>query len=378
MSALFIALEGIDGSGKGTQAALLKDRLIAAGLRTALLSFPRYQQTEFGRQIGRFLNGEFGGLDEVDPLLASLLFAGDRFESRSLLRESLAAHDVVVCDRYVASNIAHQAAKRSGAERAALIDWIEHLEFGLYELPRPQLTIWLDLPVTQAQELIARKTKRTYTDKAADLQEADGDYLEQVRAVYATLAERDPTWRRIDCLAPVSRDAEASVAERSFRDVDDIAREIFQIIHEIANIPRSASSTFLDLVSSRKAWLADTLQPWCRTATRKELLLAEQEWTDIAGKVDPEMTLWRWAWSRFPGLVHESLGIEETTEIVVTLASGQEIRGFPDARQSLRGQLVVLTSGASGRFANAGPFSLDDVRSVHRCATIDPMPRGVP
>lgn len=125
-------------------------------------------------------------------------------------------------------------------------------------------------------------------------------------------------------------------------------------------------STFADLVASRKAWLADFLEPWCRGASRKDLLLAEQEWTDIAGKVDPEKTLWKWAWSRFPGLIHESLGIDETSEVVVTLNDGRTFRGYPDARKSLRGQLTLLTTDERGRFADAGPFSLDDVVEVKR------------
>lgn len=219
MAGLLIAIEGIDGSGKGTQAALLQERLNRAGTRTALLSFPRYQQTAFGKQIGRFLNGEFGGLDQVHPLLASLLFAGDRFESGSQIFQSLADHDVVLCDRYVASNIAHQAAKRTGAERRELIEWIERLEFQIYHLPQPQLTIWLDVPVAQAQKLIARKARRTYTDKTADLQEADGEYLQQVRDVYAALAESQTGWQRIDCLS-----------QGQLRSIDEIAEEIFKIV----------------------------------------------------------------------------------------------------------------------------------------------------
>jgi dTMP kinase len=219
VAGLLIAMEGIDGSGKGTQAALLQERLNRAGTRTALLSFPRYQQTAFGTQIGRFLNGEFGGLDQVHPILASLLFAGDRFESRSLILQSLADHAVVLCDRYVASNIAHQAAKRSGPQRQELVDWIERLEFGIYQLPQPQLTIWLDVPVAQAQKMIARKARRTYTDKAADLQEADGEYLQQVREVYGFLAKNRPGWRRIDCLS-----------QGQLRSIDEIAEEIFKIV----------------------------------------------------------------------------------------------------------------------------------------------------
>lgn len=219
MPGILIALEGIDGSGKGTQAALLNEHLKQAGVRTKLLSFPRYQETAFGREIGRFLNGEFGGLDQVHPLLASLLFAGDRYESRDLIFSALAEHDVVICDRYVASNIAHQAAKRTGDERRQLIDWIERLEFDIYQLPQPQLTIWLDVPVAMAQELIARKTKRSYTDQKADLQEADGNYLQRVADVYADLAKSQPGWHRIAC-----------VTDGKLRVVDNIAADVFSLI----------------------------------------------------------------------------------------------------------------------------------------------------
>lgn len=219
MTGLLIAMEGIDGSGKGTQAAVLEQRLKGAGVRTRLLSFPRYQETSFGRQIGRFLNGQFGDLGQVHPLLASLLFAGDRFESRQTLLEAISGHDVVICDRYVASNVAHQAAKRWGTERKELIAFIEGLEFGIYQLPSPQLIVWLDVPVAQAQELIAGKARRAYTEKAADLHEADAAYLEQVAGVYAALAREQPHWRRIDCLA-----------EGKLRTVEDIAAEVYDAV----------------------------------------------------------------------------------------------------------------------------------------------------
>ena len=138
-------------------------------------------------------------------------------------------------------------------------------------------------------------------------------------------------------------------------------------------------SSFAELVTSRKAWISGVLQPWCRAAARKDLLLAEQEWADIAGKVDPESTLWRWAWSRFPGLVHESLGIDESAEIEVNLKTGERIRGFPDSRKSQNGKLVLLTAtGAGDRFRDAGPFLLDDIASVTRYGTIDPADRAIP
>jgi dTMP kinase len=197
---LLIAIEGIDGSGKGTQAARLHEAIQSAGRRSRLLSFPRYGDTQFGQKIGDFLNGRFGSLDQVSPFLVSLLFAGDRFESKSMLTQAMAENDIVLCDRYVASNIAHQAAKLDGPERQELVNWVRYVEYSLYELPQPDFTIFLDLPVAHATRLIARKAQRAYTAKAADLQEADAAYLERVHEVYSQLASSEANWLRIACL----------------------------------------------------------------------------------------------------------------------------------------------------------------------------------
>ncbi len=197
---MLIAIEGIDGSGKGTQAKLLHERLLETGVRSELISFPRYSQTHFGQTIGRFLNGEFGQLDQVDPHLAATLYAADRFESLGMLTDLLATRDVVVSDRYVPSNIAHQGAKRTGEARQQLTGWISKVEYGVFGLPQADLVIHLDLPAETAQELIARKSKRDYTDKAADLQEADRDYLSAVRRAYLDLAATEPNWQTISLL----------------------------------------------------------------------------------------------------------------------------------------------------------------------------------
>jgi hypothetical protein len=120
-------------------------------------------------------------------------------------------------------------------------------------------------------------------------------------------------------------------------------------------------SLFDELAASRRGWINDYLIPWCRRATRKDLLKAEQDWGDIAGKVAPEWTLWLWAWSRFPCLYVEGLGgLEEAWPVRVTLRDGRVIEGYPDSRGSVRGELQVLT--------DAGPerVSIDEVASVER------------
>ncbi|MFM7919243.1 MAG: thymidylate kinase, partial [Planctomycetaceae bacterium] len=171
--ARLIAIEGIDGAGKGTQASRLKESLAARGLRAAVLQFPRYSATSFGAAIGDFLNGRFGTLAEVHPQLAAVLYAGDRFESRGLLLELMEQHDVVVLDRFVGSNLAHQASRLTGAARLALIEWIERIEFGVFQLPRPDLTVLIDMSSQMSRELVSRKGQRDYTEREADLQESD-------------------------------------------------------------------------------------------------------------------------------------------------------------------------------------------------------------
>ncbi len=216
---MLVAIEGIDGSGKGTQALRLCERLQSAGALVELLSFPRYEATRFGKAIGEFLNGRFGALDSVHPLLASLLFAGDRFESREILQKAMEDCDVVVLDRYVASNIAHQVAKLQGTEREELREWVETLEYNIFGLPRPDLVLLLDLPAAEAQKLIAKKSARSYTDKAADLHEADGSYLAAVREVYRELAVDQPAWQIVPC-----------IQDGALRTIDDIGNEIFEIV----------------------------------------------------------------------------------------------------------------------------------------------------
>lgn len=214
-----IVIEGIDGSGKGTQAQQLTERLTATGRRVRLLSFPRYRETLFGHAIGDFLNGRFGQLDEVHPFLASVLYAADRYESKSVLAEALQQSDVVVCDRYVPSNLAHQGAKLDGAERDELLRTIERIEFEVFALPQPSLVVLLDVPVEIAQRNIAAKKPRSYTDKSADLQEADAAYLQRVRDVYLQLAADNTEWQRVESVRAGEQRAITEIADEIFRKV---------------------------------------------------------------------------------------------------------------------------------------------------------------
>jgi len=194
-----IALEGIDGSGKRTQLDLLAGALESRGITCARFSFPRYEST-FGKIVARYLNGEFGALEAVDPHLSALLYAGDRFEAKPALEAALFAGKTILADRYIASNLAHQTARVAPARKQEFLEWLRHLEYTVYGLPAEDLVIFLRLPPVEAQRLVGLKGARGYTSLRRDLQEADVHHLETAASVYEQLATA-PTWAAIDCVS---------------------------------------------------------------------------------------------------------------------------------------------------------------------------------
>jgi len=219
---LLLAIEGIDGAGKGTQAARLAGTAVDQGRRVASFSFPLYDGNPFSRAVAEYLNGEFGAADEVHPELAALLYAGDRLHARPRIVSALQESDLVVCDRYVASNQAHQGGKLKGQARRRLLDWLEEVEYGEFALPRPQLVILLDAPVALARRLVGRKAARGYTTLEADIHEADAVHSSATREVYLELAERDD-WQVVSTAGD----------DGAARDVDEIAAEIWAAVEPL-------------------------------------------------------------------------------------------------------------------------------------------------
>jgi dTMP kinase len=194
----FIVIEGVDGAGKHTQSEMLQDALRSKGIVCLPFSFPRYEST-FGKLIAKFLNGDFGPLTAVDAHLSALLYAGDRFEAKPDLKAALSTGNIVLSDRYVASNMAHQTARMAPELRTTFIAWLKHLEYEIYGLPKEDLVLYLRLPASEARERVGRKAAREYTALQHDLQEADVHHLEQTSAVYDLLAKQ-PNWVTVECL----------------------------------------------------------------------------------------------------------------------------------------------------------------------------------
>ena len=193
----FIAVEGIDGSGKQTQVRLLARALESRGYQVLSTGFPQYGSW-FGKMVGQFLNGELGPLSSVDPHFAALLYAGDRFECKQPIVTALESGAVVLADRYVASSLAHQAARAVPEKRAEFRAWIEHLEYNIYGLPKEDLVLYLRLPPREAQTLVAKKSARAYTDSAHDILESSIRHLQAAADMYDDLA-RASNWKTIEC-----------------------------------------------------------------------------------------------------------------------------------------------------------------------------------
>ena len=200
---MFIVLEGLDGAGKSTQIRMLRQLFADRGVESEYVHFPRFDSPVYGQLIARFLRGEFGGVQEVDPYLVALIFAGDRADAAPQIRQWLAEGKAVVLDRYVYSNVGFQCAKLpAGEERDRLADWIVNLEFGHNALPRPDLSLFLDVPFAFTERKLSEVREgddRDYLQGGQDIHEASLQLQQDVRSVYLASAAKDPSLRVVDC-----------------------------------------------------------------------------------------------------------------------------------------------------------------------------------
>jgi dTMP kinase len=217
-----IAVEGIDGSGKRTQVELLSLALKARGHSVYSTGFPQYDSW-FGKMVGQFLNGDLGPLESVDPHFTTLLYAGDRFEAKPKLQSALNNGQIVLVDRYIGSNLAHQTARVPPSKRSEFLEWIEHLEYGIYALPRESLILYLRVPPQEAQRLVERKSARSYTSAPKDLLEASLHHLEDAAEMYDSLSRSAP-WATIQCF---------DAALNAVREPEKIAKDVLAAVEGV-------------------------------------------------------------------------------------------------------------------------------------------------
>jgi dTMP kinase len=199
----FAVIEGLDGSGKSTQINMLLDYLKQNKISFEYLHFPRTDSPVYGELIARFLRGEFGNNNEVNPYLVALIYAGDRNDAAPIIKQWLHEKKLVLVDRYVLSNIAYQCAKLILPEEAEILEnWILNLEYKYNRIPKPAINIFLDVPFNFTIDRLSRSRQgidRTYLQGTTDIHEADIDFQRKVRDVYLKLSKTEPSLRLISC-----------------------------------------------------------------------------------------------------------------------------------------------------------------------------------
>ena len=220
---MFIVLEGLDGAGKSTQIKKLREMFAERGIESEYVHFPRFDAPIYGELIARFLRGELGGVDQVDPYVVALLYAGDRADMAPQIRKWQEEGKVVIVDRYVYSNIGYQCAKIADKEaRLRLNDWILHLEYEVNKIPRPDVSLFLDVPFAFTEKRLTEQREgddRSYLNGASDIHEQSLLLQQRVREVYIESSERDSELVVVDC-----SNAEGGMA---------LPEEIFQRIEKL-------------------------------------------------------------------------------------------------------------------------------------------------
>jgi len=221
-----IVIDGTDGSGKATQVDLLTKKLKKEGYTIKNVDFPEYYKNFFGKFIGHCLSEQYYNFVKVHPKIASVLYAGDRFESKEEIEGWLRKGYIVLANRYVSANQIHQGGKiKNAKKRADFIKWLDEMEYKVFKIPRPDVVFYLNLPMPFILNLIKernKQSKRTYLGKKKDIVEGDVEYLTNSRKSALWLAKTQPEFVQIEC-APKS----------ILRSREDIHEEVYSKVKKL-------------------------------------------------------------------------------------------------------------------------------------------------
>ena len=196
-----VVIDGTDGSGKGTQTELLLNYLKKTGKANKYIDFPRYYTSFHGKMVGRYLKGEFGGLNSASPYLTSLFYALDRLTARDEIIDWLEEGNIVVANRYTTSSMAFQTARIDIDKREEFLKWLYEMEYKEHKLPKEDMVIFLYVPVEISQKLLDQKNARSYMKgKEKDINEANVAYQKEVLKLYLELSKKFKHWEVIKCV----------------------------------------------------------------------------------------------------------------------------------------------------------------------------------
>lgn len=223
MKGKFIVIEGTDGSGKKTQAKILCEKLNEAGINCIVQSFPNYDSPAC-TPVKMYLNGEFGDIGCLDAYQANSLYAVDRLCTMMGLKDHIENGGSIVFDRYVESTMLHQAALiENQEERDRFLDYVNDFEFGKLKLPKPDLVIFLDVPVEVSKKLADSRGEYKSGNKK-DILEQDISHLTKAYNSGKYVANKYG-WTQISCLNESG----------NLKSIEEISNDIFEVIKKLFN-----------------------------------------------------------------------------------------------------------------------------------------------
>jgi len=222
----FLVIEGSDGAGKATQTALLVERLRAEGRRVETIDFPRYTQNHMGKLLRECLDGKRGDFLKLDPHITSLIYAADRFESSKQIREWLEEGADVVADRYVSANMLHQGSKIDDEkERATFLQWLDETEHGVFEIPRPDIIVYLDVPYQVRKKMMEEDTTRA----ALDTVEVDEAYQTAHEKSAEHLNRVVDAWHHVVCANATGMHSREDIHEDVYGKIKKLIQERMEV-----------------------------------------------------------------------------------------------------------------------------------------------------
>lgn len=200
MAGKFIVIDGIDGSGKETQTKLITNRFKQLGYKIETIDFPQYNKKSAGL-VEEYLSGKYGGLNEVNPYIASTFYAVDRYDASFKIKKWLKQGKIVISDRYVAANMAHQGSKIADEnEQKKYLKWLYNLEYKIFKIPRPDLNIILHINAILAQKLSQQRKKQDWHNKTEDIHQNNLEHLKSSEKIYLKIAGAFPDFTLIECI----------------------------------------------------------------------------------------------------------------------------------------------------------------------------------
>ena len=223
-----IVIDGTDGSGKATQVELLRKKLTREGYTVKLLDFPEYYKNFFGKFIGHCLSEQYYNWTNIHPKIASISYAADRWESSGKIKNWLNKGYVVLANRYVSANQIHQGGKISNVKkREAFMKWLAEMEYKVFKIPKPDLTIYLSLPIEVVLKLIKErnsKNSRAYLGKKKDVHEMDKNFLKNSIKSALWLANTQKGWIKIECVKKGVLDTRENIHQEIYEKVKMILK----------------------------------------------------------------------------------------------------------------------------------------------------------